>query len=54
MSEKPEEPETRECDLCDGYGRIEVTREMAIDAGNMSMAGIYIQCGQCDGTGRTR
>lgn len=39
------------CLACNGEGHFHVTMEMAIDAGDRSMAGAPIQCSKCNGDG---
>ncbi len=38
------------CNKCGGNGKFEVTRDMAMDAGDKSMEGIF-SCADCNGAG---
>jgi len=46
------EPKKIICSSCNGIGIVgEVTREMAIDAGDIRYEGNIISCHECDGEG---
>lgn len=46
-----DEMQPEPCPTCGGAGQMQVTRDMAIDAGDRSMEGYLTACPTCEGSG---